>query len=109
LHQVGDLFQLNVKLRCRNVNVFPVVTNEIFGTSKVSKDAELRNIHSLFYAPLFLHNSWNYCGAEAVRGYYPADFFLGKSHLVLIICSRYITMTGSAETRLYRLQFLRYN
>jgi hypothetical protein len=59
LHQVGDLFQLNVKLRCQKFNVFPVVTNEIFGTSKVSKDAELRNIHSLFYAPFFLHNSWN--------------------------------------------------
>ena len=34
---------------------------------------------------------------------------MGKSHLVLIIYSRYIILTGSAETKFYRLQFLRYD
>jgi len=75
----------------------------------VSKDVDIPNIHSLFFAPFFLHSSWNYCGADSVRGYYPGNFSLGKSHLVLTMYSSYITMTESAETRFYRLQFLRYD
>jgi hypothetical protein len=93
----------------KGVNFFPVVTNDILGTLKMSEDVDRRNIRSLFNAPFFLHNIWNYCGADSIRGSYPGDFFLGKSQLVLVIYNRYITMSVSAATRFYRLQYLRFD